>query len=160
MIEIDNQLCYSPRPPEAYGVGPVGHGPMAQGDIQLWNLMYLSYPRLDGYADCTTDEEKVAHYKTFPISDIANCRVAINSDTGKRLAPGLRGALRRTPHMFLEDLWRMQWEFLPMHLGDPQWVETIQVRAKEIDAEQRVERVAAVTHRIGNVVNVRFGGRG
>lgn len=154
MININGDLCWSPLPPEAYGESPIGHGPMCNGDIQMWNLMYLSYPQVDGYL---TAGDKLAFYQSHPISTIANVRSSLNGSESQRLFPGLRDALRRAPHLFLEDLWRMQWELIPMYLDDKSWTDIIQVRAKEIDTNTNLERVAAVTHREGNVINVKFG---
>lgn len=154
MITINGELCYSPQPPEAYSFPPLGHGLMCRGDIQVWNLAFLSYPELDGYL---TADDKLAYTRSLPPTLLASVKAALNGENGKRIFPDLRDALRRAPHLFLEDLWRMKWELMPMYLDDPKWVDVIQARAAAIDTDTRIEAVLAVTHRDGNVVNVDFG---
>lgn len=127
---INNQLCYSPQPPEAYGELGLGHGPLCRGDLQLWNLIYLSYPSMDGYL---TAADKRAYYRTMPIDWMAGCMSTLRGEYSKTMFPTLREALQKPPTMFVDALMAMDWHLLPMQRLNPLWINVVKNRAYDIE---------------------------
>lgn len=155
MIQVDGQLCYSPLPPTSYGTPVLGHGALCKGDIQLWNLMYLSYPQLDQYLQDGVDHVKLV--RTFDVIVGAGPKAALYGETNMGLFPYLRDALKQKPSAFLNVLWTMQWPLLPMAMHDPTWIDTIIARAAEIEGTVPVDRTSLITAKSGNITHVKFG---
>lgn len=151
MIRIEGQLCYSPLPPQSYGKRGAGHGILARDDIQLWNLMYISYPILDEYLKPETDAVRMI--QELPMIVIGGPRAALNGQHNQELFPFLRGALKSPPLSFVQHLWTMQWPLLPMALHDSNWIDTVIQRANQIEREHRETTPSTV----GNVTTVKFG---
>jgi hypothetical protein len=133
MISVGGQLCYSPFPPEAYGRGPLGLGPMCKGDMQVWNLMFLS---CEGIAD----HLGVLHdYKTISLMDrdLVACYAALAALNGppfKAVFPTLRHLLQLPPGRFLENLFTLPgWERLPQVTGIPDWVDVMINKTIELE---------------------------
>lgn len=127
MLEIEGQLCYSPQPPHRYGRGPLGHGPFCQGDIQVWNIIWLSCPAVDRYLEPKANAWEIA--KVIPSYVLADATAALRGQNCVRLFPNLREALRMPPIQFIQEVQVMRYQLMPMYLSDPQWITTIQARA-------------------------------
>jgi hypothetical protein len=151
MITIQNQLCYSPRPPEAYTHNNLGIGNWVKGDIQLWNLLYLSVPELDQYLDGVSVtalpsfmEQKRASY----VGEVMACL-----DPKCPSHDHTRELLKRDPVDFVKGLVKTPFQILPTYvIHGMKWIETMRERASMLSAS--VAKVEAVQ---GNVVYAKFG---
>lgn len=157
MITVAGQLCYSPLPPERYGRGMLGLGPLCKSDIQLWNLVYLSCSRIDDYLNPPDDvnivglidRDLVFHYTAL---------AALHGRECQRLFPRLRDALSKHPTAFLKDLWSMPWRYLPQAREIHDWNEVVIERAILAEAATKAKIASLITGRDGNVINAKFGG--
>jgi hypothetical protein len=133
MIEIKGEICYSPYPPERYGKGPLGHGPFCHGDIQQWNLIFISCGMVDRYLDPKVDVIALAN--AIPDHILGDSIAALRGANCIQLFPTLREALRLPPMQFIHEVMGMKHHALPMVLSDPNWITNIQHRAVEISGE-------------------------
>lgn len=133
MLDINGELCYSPQPPHKYGKGPLGHGPFAQGDLQMWNLMWISTDQVDLYLLPKANAWEIA--KSIPSYILADAMAALRGQNCLRLFPNLRDSLRMPPLQFVEEIYGMKYQFMPMYLSSPTWLTTIQARAIEASGD-------------------------
>lgn len=153
MIELDERICYSPRPPEAYSRGGVGHGLWCENRLTEWNVCWVSFPAVDQYLNPSADLRGIV--------DSINPQhwgavLSIGQGTWDGVFPGLRGALRQPPAVFLKHLLEGPFHLIAPYkiLGDT-WIATVQARVEESQPGAFV--AAPVT--VGNVIYAKFGGR-
>jgi len=149
MITIHGQLCYSPQPPEAYAHLENGIGNWVNGDIQTWNLIYLSAPEVDLYLEgipvhlLPMYEEGRGRY----IGDVMACT---NPLCDSHVTT--RELLKLRPTEFVKGLVKTAFQILPAYArhGMP-WIETIRSRAAALEVPGvSIEAVQ------GNVVYAQF----
>lgn len=154
MIKVGGELCYSPHHPDRYGRGPVGIGPMASGDIQLWNLIYLSTINDSEYLDPSAD---LAVLVEKDMRVVATSMAALKGKTCKELFPQLRSALQEHPSVFLQRLWTMPWEDLPLVYEVPYWKDGVIDKVANIEAEAKLKMMSMIRSQSGNVTHLNFG---
>ncbi len=152
MIQVNNELCYSPHPPEYYAVGGYGHGPLCRGDIQLWNLIYLSHGGLDMYG---LDYSLADIMGAIPFSVAGSAVALLNDERCKRFFPHARYSLRQSPRKFFDALCTMNIKSLPQSLMIPNWLDTVTERVLMCDPAPRP--LEFLTHSEGNILHVKFG---
>lgn len=145
MIEIDGHLCYSPYPPHQYGKGPLGHGPFCQGDLQQWNLIWISCPAVDQYVQPKAKAWDIA--RAIPGHFLADSIAALRGKNCLRLFPKLRESLMLPPLQFIQEVQTMKYQHMPMYLSDPMWLHTIQVRAVQASGDTALASWEA-THKL------------
>ncbi len=157
MIQVDGQLCYSPRHPSTYRLGLANQSTSMYGyiksllvaDIQLWNLVFMS----------CVDVEAGDNYRMFTA-----CGAALTGTACLREFPTLRQSLMKPPMQFMDDLWEMPWMTLPMILTDPVWYDTVIDNAANLEIERKATATETVSKNIlgvlGNVIKFNFGKQG
>jgi hypothetical protein len=161
MLVIDGQICYSPKPPLAYG-GKKGFASCCT-TIQEWNIAWLSFPQLDCYLDNSWGKVEFEGPE-LTNKDFGGVR-ALASELTENTKLGLLKQLRLHPREFLNATLEFPWEHHPtykdfdaIHPGHGEyWVTTIRRRAMSI-ANEKVDgwppsAKPAVT---GNVIPVNF----
>lgn len=129
MIELDERICYSPHPPEAYSRKGVGHGLWCENRLKEWNLLWLSFPDVDGWLN--------PNAKVFDLIDRINPThwgsvASIGVGTWDEVFPGLSAALRKPPREFLHLLLGGPYQRLgPYHMMGSSWIDTVRARIEE-----------------------------
>lgn len=131
MLYIQGQLCYSPYPLEDYGSRGVGHGLACGGDIQLWNLMYLSTPDLDKYIMVNARADVI--FKSIGIDTFACAKAMLYGQSCQQFFPHLRQALRLPPRHFYDQLLAMDWKLMPYTQKQSDWIFSVAERIAEIE---------------------------
>lgn len=130
MIETTTGVCYSPELPDKYGYEGFGHGPYCNGDMQLWNLVFLSIPRVDGYLEEGADIMEVWH--SVPKKHMGACVNTLRSEYVSNRYP-IRHLLQMHPDLFLLALFHTPyWERLPVANTIPHWMGIVEERVLQI----------------------------
>lgn len=155
MIGIDGQICYSPEPPEAYTRSGLGHGLWPKGDIAMWNMMWLSFPELDGYLN---ENLTLKHMMDSIDTRKVGMVMSITEPILEHKLIGLRDSLKKMPQHFLVFADTFPWERMYVYkdLGE-EWVTMMRRRANLANSE--VLKVNAVEKSFGNVIRGSFGGK-
>lgn len=151
MIELDERICYSPQPPEAYSRDGVGHGLWCENKLREWNICWLSFPAVDGWLDpCMKPMAVVESIDATQWGSVAS----IGQGTWDKLFPGLSAALRQPPAVFLKHLLDGPYHITaPFKILGDTWIETVQRRVEESQPGVFVAAPVAV----GNVIYAKFG---
>lgn len=131
MMYVNNQLCYSPLHPAQYGGSMIGHGPMCQGDVQLWNLIYMSAPDVDRYIEVGAKPAKV--FKSISKDIWVTCKTLLYGESTQKFFPNVRAALKETPREFYERLLGMDWKHMPPTMRIHDWIHIVGDRVAEIE---------------------------
>lgn len=152
MIELDERICYSPQPPEAYARNGVGHGLWCEGRLKEWNICWLSFPAVDSYLNPSSDIQGIvdavnpAHWGAV---------MSVGQGTWDKVFPGLSTALRLPPAQFLKHLLDGPYTMIaPYKYMGAEWIATVQERVEESQPGAFVAAPVAV----GNVIYAKFGG--
>ena len=153
MIFIDGQLCYSPEPPEAYTRGGQGHGLFVKGDIPMWNMVWLSFPKLDHYVN---DKCGLIDILGVISPEHFGYVMTAASEELEGSLPGLRQALTKPPDKFHAFSGTFPWESVVAYreLGEA-WVTTMRRRAQQAMTLQRKVH-CDVSNILKNVISVDF----
>jgi hypothetical protein len=143
MLKVDGALCYSPHVPNSYNNGKIGFGALCGGDLQLWNLAFLSCPGIDDHLN--SPSSAVAAGLVLRDLQALSAAIATLGDCSG-FFPSVRDSLKKPPIAFLQDVWRLHnWEDLPQVLFIPNWTETVIERALQIEASTRAKISALIT---------------
>lgn len=134
MIKINGQLCYSPAAPSRYSLPLLGLGLSCRDDVQLWNLLYLSCERIDDHLDPPPNAD-VGGLVRRDIYALSTARAALCEPVCRNLFPGLRDALKQHPSVFIRELWKMPWGFLPQVRTIPNWTDIVTDKIATIHAQ-------------------------
>lgn len=138
MHMFEEGFCYSPLLPWSYGGHTVGHWGNCAGDLQLWNLMWLSLPSIDKYLDHTTDPATI--WKEIPYRETGSIIATLRGPNCQKIFTDLRGVLKRNPQQFV------RWIYMHKHLENfppyhiiPNWLTTVEARALEANGNLSVK---------------------
>lgn len=152
MITIREQLCYSPHPPESYVKDGQGVGGWCKGDIQLWNLIWLSTPEVDQYLDGVAVHLLPMYAEGDRARYIGHVMACLEPEVDG--FERMRQMLNLEPQEFIRQFVKTSFQDSPTFLfhGMP-WLETMRGRAVAATANQAI----AVAR--GNVIYGKFGTR-
>lgn len=150
MLMINGELCYSPFPPERYGdmSKRLCLWILCRGDMQLWNLLYLSFPQLDRHLWDGADHKQIIH--SIDTKE-AGAVVALVQGEYCTKTYNVRAMLRQTPGKFLAQLQKLDLNRLPPYKDIPNWLQRVEQRVLTIDKSLSVRDIEADLYRRLNV---------
>lgn len=143
MIVINGQLCYSPVAPSRYGRPLAGFPVSCRNDVQLWNLLYLTCEGIEDHRDPSTDAD-VGVLVNRDLNALATSLAALTGAACRELFPDLRDALKKHPSVFLQELWKVPWEYLPPAMQIPNWADIVTDKVATIHAQATLDLRAAI----------------
>ena len=158
MIQLNEGICYSPKPNEAYrhyAFFPSGGlAAFFDGDLQMWNLAWLTDPAWEGCLTVKTGDEALIAMQALdaPLAGYCKRALTMEDDLEDFGTPTLRSLLKLPPREFMRELTKkdmMTTLELTAHYGLP-LIQTMWSRARlsqpisaDVEATQFVERAMA-----------------
>jgi hypothetical protein len=140
MILVDGKPCYSPFPPDMYGKFG-GHAHYCTGDLQLWNLMWLSIPKVDDYLVPGANALEV--WNSIPTKHTGSIVACLKMPYHSKEYPMLRAWLMCRPELFVKTLFNSPfWDKLPPAQIIPDWMWHMERRAMSDET-----RIHVIHHR-------------
>lgn len=107
MMQLNKGLCYSPKPPEAYLYPEVleggGLAAFFEGDLQMWNLAWLTDPMWDRCLNVLTlhDAQALIRGSDAALMGLVSRALTMDDDLEDFGDPTLRELLHRPPREFM-----------------------------------------------------------
>jgi len=107
MIQLNEGICYSPKAPSAYLYSEIieggGLAAFFEGDLQMWNLAWLTDPMWDRCLTILTQGDALDFTRSMDAALMGLCRRALTMDDDLEDwgTPTLRDLLRRPPRDFM-----------------------------------------------------------
>jgi hypothetical protein len=109
----------------------------------LWNLLYLTCEGIEDHRDPSNDE-CVVGLVNRDLSALATSLATLTGAASMELFPGLRDALKRHPSVFIQELWKVPWEYLPVAMQIPNWADIVIDKVATIHAQANLDLRALI----------------
>lgn len=148
-------MIYSPFHPTKYTRSGLGHGAWYKDDLAMWNLVWLSIPKIDRYLD-----DSLSISEILPEIDstyVGSVTASLDTDAVD-IFPDLRRFLSLRPELFLEKFLRGPYtELRAFELYGMTWIDIICKRVQEsVRICQEVSPGSVEEGSGGTVVHVSF----